>query len=348
MQNFAISLSSRDVSRKRPWFGTMHLVLLALALPLVSTLIPLPALGQAIKQAKIIEILDSDQVFIQNAKARKNAIARLGQQVRTGQARAGLNFNNRATVRLGRNSSLIVGSQCVRLNSGRIAISGTRGCIGSVVAVTRGTIYTLEVMETGQGQVIVLEGEIELSNLEIPDTPPVVVRPAQKVAIGPNGEIGTVEPLSLQELENIRKGQLFEGYKSPIDSSSDRGFRSTFLQDALGGGDSNFEGVEPVVAAPTVIPGIFTRTGGSTAIFTPADGSPSVPISVDFDTGAISIDGTSGIANSVGLSGNNASGTVILEDGRAVRVRVFSIGGEEPPIGRSFRGSLSTGIEPDR
>ncbi|MBI4783495.1 MAG: hypothetical protein HY785_19575 [Oscillatoriophycideae cyanobacterium NC_groundwater_1537_Pr4_S-0.65um_50_18] len=129
------------------------------------------------------------------------------------------------------------------------------------------------------------------------------------------------------------------------------GFSRTFLRDALSGSDSDFSGqrgaTQAIVIDPVVTPGTFTRTGENTAVFTDANQNRT-PIRVDFDTGRISINGNAGVANSAGLSGNNAVGTVVEAGGRVVRVQVFGVGGDEPDIGQSFRGSLTTGIAPDR
>jgi hypothetical protein len=69
---------------------------------------------------------------------------------------------------------------------------------------------------------------------------------------------------------------------------------------------------------------------------------------VDFDAQTISINGISGISSSVGLSGSNASGTVILRNGEAIRLQVFDVELKEPRIGTPFRGSLIRGVVRDR
>lgn len=321
----------------------------------------LPSIAQQVTQATIIEILDSDQVFIQNSKARKGSVARSGQQVRTGQARAGLRFNNNAVVRLGKNSSLILGSQCVQLQAGRLVVAGTRGCVGSVIAVTRGTIYGLEKDETGQGQIKVLEGEVEVSNLDNAQIEPVVLSQGQKVAVSLRGVLSAIAQITQAELEEILSGELFEGFQVPLPDQEklppvgrNQGFRSSFLRDALGGRDSGFEDFdgqkgEPsiLIVNPVVRPGIFTRTGDNTANFTDINGTVT-NITVDFDNQSITIGGNAGVANSLGLSGNNAAGTVVNADGTVTKVEVFDVELEEPSIGQPFLGTLTTGIAPDR
>ncbi|HAX89943.1 MAG TPA: hypothetical protein DCY91_27815 [Cyanobacteria bacterium UBA11370] len=174
-----------------------------------------PAMAQ-ITQARIAEILDGNQVYIQNQPARVNAVAGVGKTVSTKQSRANLLFNNNAGVRLGQNSALTVGSQCVQLRGGRTIVSGTRGCVGSVTAVTRGTVYVMEMDENGQAQIKLLEGEIELSNQQNPDIEPVLLSPGEKIDISSNGILGTILELSQAEVEDILNGNLFEGFEEEL------------------------------------------------------------------------------------------------------------------------------------
>lgn len=176
-----------------------------------------PASAQRISQAKIVEILGGNQAYIQNKPAKVNAVATLGQTVSTKQARVNLLFNNNAGVRLGQNSALTVGSRCVRLRSGRSVVSGAQGCVGSITAVTRGTVYLMEVDDNEQAQVKVLQGEVALSeryNLWNPQ--PVLLRQGQGINISPEGVLGTVIDLSKDEIEKIVTGALFEGFDIQI------------------------------------------------------------------------------------------------------------------------------------
>lgn len=174
-----------------------------------------PAMAQ-ITQARIAEILDGNQVYIQNQPARVNSVAGVGKTVSTKQSRANLLFNNNAGVRLGQNSALTVGSQCVQLRGGRTIVSGTRGCVGSVTAVTRGTVYVMEMDEKGQAQIKLLEGEIELTNEQNPNIEPVLLSPGEKIDIAANGILGTILELSQAEVEDILNGNLFEGFQEEL------------------------------------------------------------------------------------------------------------------------------------
>lgn len=207
------------------------------------------AIAQQINSATIVEVLDSNQVYIQGEQAQQNDVAGLGQQVSTGQARAGLQFNNNAAIRLGQNSSLVVGSKCVQVKRGRVIISGSaRGCVGSIIAVTRGTIYALEAQETDNGLVYickVLQGEVAVSKTDDDTSKPIFLKERQKISATPLGGFGAIEELSQEEFEELLGGSLFKDFKIAIPNieklpsaaqanNSQGGFSETFLSDALG------------------------------------------------------------------------------------------------------------------
>lgn len=143
------------------FFCTLWLVVVAQSLSAA----PIPA----INQAKITQVLDGSQVFIQNKQAKLNDAANRGQRVRTGQARAQLTFNTGAIGRLAQNSVLTVG-QCARLQQGVLLVNGAmNGCTSSVVAGVRGTTYVLEANATGNAGIKVLEGEVIVTRRQEPD-----------------------------------------------------------------------------------------------------------------------------------------------------------------------------------
>lgn len=224
----------------------------------------------SVTRGTITEVLDGNQVFIQNRQARVNDVANRGQQVRTGRARAQVNFNTGAVARLSNNSVLTVG-QCAQLQRGVLLVNGAvNGCTSSVTAGVRGTTYILEVDDDGREEIKVLEGEvvvtkndaglIEPSNwierrlpprlrgkqlsiprvpgVRIPSTRPspspnpspspspsprsgvesdnpgnrVVLSAGQKVATRRGSPLGPVEDLTLEEVNAILSGSLFNGY----------------------------------------------------------------------------------------------------------------------------------------
>ncbi|MEA5452167.1 hypothetical protein VB780_26575 [Leptolyngbya sp. CCNP1308] len=137
-----------------------------------SSLLALPgqrAQGQSISAATVTEILDSNQVYIQNRAAQVNSVAQQRQQVRTQDARASLRFNTGAVARLAHNSSLVIG-QCAQINRGTLLVNGNlNGCSTSTVAGVRGTIYTIEVTESGETIIQVFEGEVVVERNASPE-----------------------------------------------------------------------------------------------------------------------------------------------------------------------------------
>ncbi|MBE9118149.1 hypothetical protein IQ249_19840 [Lusitaniella coriacea LEGE 07157] len=219
------------MGHKNRFVRLLGLMLCSFCLTCAIALPRTPAIAQQITQATVVEILDSDQVYIQNRKARRNSTAGRGQQIRTGRARVALRLNNNAGIRLGRNSSLIVGSQCVRLNRGRAIVGGpARGCVGSVVAVTRGTLYLMEKDAINQGHIKVLEGSVEILNLENLDEEPVSVAALEKLKISPEGTLGEVEPITTEELESILRvfSGLFRDFRLDLPDLDD--FKSLLSQ----------------------------------------------------------------------------------------------------------------------
>jgi hypothetical protein len=127
------------------------------------------AQGVTVQSVKVIQVLDNPQVFIENKPAKVNDEAYRGQRVRTKEARAELTFNTGAIGRLSHNSVLTVG-QCARLRKGILLVNGAvNGCTASVVAGVRGTTYVLEIKETGDAQIQVLEGEVTVAPQTLPD-----------------------------------------------------------------------------------------------------------------------------------------------------------------------------------
>ncbi|XGV94479.1 MAG: hypothetical protein ACAF41_17195 [Leptolyngbya sp. BL-A-14] len=149
-----------QLSRLRMLFVCSLCFVLAVGAPIV-------AQTPTVNQAKITQVLDGSQVFIQNRQAKVNDSANKGQRVRTGEARAQLTFNTGAIGRLAHNSVLTVG-QCARLRQGTLLVNGAlNGCTSSVVAGVRGTTYVLEANEAGETGIKVLEGEVTVTRQQV-------------------------------------------------------------------------------------------------------------------------------------------------------------------------------------
>ena len=169
--------------QKRLAFFLTGLCIFALAAPQIA-----PVSAQS-TQATVQEILDGNQVFIQNKQASLNDVAKQKQQVRTGNSRTALLFNTGAVARLSANSVLNIG-QCARLKKGTILINGAvNACSSSITTGVRGTTYLLEVDESGNQQVTVLEGEVVVKRNATPivdeDDEQSTVKPTDKPTTKP-------------------------------------------------------------------------------------------------------------------------------------------------------------------
>lgn len=204
-----------------------------------------------VNQARITDILNGNQVYIQNRRAAVNAIATQGQQVRTERSRAELRFNTGAVGRLAQNTALTVGQDCIQVRRGQLLINGRgRGCTNQMVLGVRGTTYILDVTETGHATVTVLEGSLELSildpslndqsalnqrikhdpntgthpscTLKQENTTPVVscaplpLNEGLSISVSAAGELQSIQPLSQAEFIAILTGPLMANYTTPL------------------------------------------------------------------------------------------------------------------------------------
>ncbi len=145
-------------------------------------------------------------------------------------------------------------------------------------------------------------------------------------------------------------------------------FTGTFLRDALDGVDQPFNrGFDGQRGRETELiiggerdDGTFERSPNDdndsdivNGTFTP-DPTPNNPepnpvrIQADLNRRTVRINGRSGRSSDAGLSGNNAAGTVHLDNGRVIRIEVFGVDGEAPEPGQNYRGRLiQGGLQPD-
>jgi len=153
-QSFPQYLGKLPKQSQRLVFFLIGFCIFAIAAPQLA-----PVSAQS-TQATVQEILDGNQVFIQNQQAYVNDVASANQQVRTGNSRTALLFNTGAVARLSANSVLRIG-QCAQLSRGTILVNGAiNACSSGITTGVRGTTYLLEVDESGNQQVKVLEGEV--------------------------------------------------------------------------------------------------------------------------------------------------------------------------------------------
>ncbi|MGL5080736.1 MAG: hypothetical protein ACRC8A_04555 [Microcoleaceae cyanobacterium] len=187
--------------------------LIGLLLPLWITGVQHPSVAQ-VNQAVVQEVLDGDELYIEQTKAKVDDKADFGQLVLTENSRAGLQFNNGAAGRMGVNSKVTVG-QCVEVQQGEIVVSGpVNGCIAGFSVGVQGTVYILETTKEGSGNVKVIEGAVEVSS-ESPGIEPVTVKEGQRISLLP-GVLGEIIEITPEELKSILTGQLFSGFSIPI------------------------------------------------------------------------------------------------------------------------------------
>ncbi len=192
-----------------------------LKLSTLGTSVPLLALGWAvapsqaqISQAVVQEIIDGPQVYIEEIQAKVDDQAEFGQVIATKKARAGILFNNGAAGRLSENASVIVG-QCVELERGQLLASGpVNGCMAGVSVAVTGTVYVMERNEGQSGEIKVLEGAVLVSNPQSPGQT-TRVKAGEKLSVL-EGILGSVIPMTPEELVSLLSGSLFNGFSIPI------------------------------------------------------------------------------------------------------------------------------------
>jgi len=222
-------------------FFFVGLCIFALATPRIE-----PVSAQS-TQAIVQEILDGNQVFIQNQQASVNDVARAQQQVRTGNSRTALLFNTGAVARLSANSVLRIG-QCAQLSRGTILVNGAiNACSSGITTGVRGTTYLLEVDDSGNQQVKVLEGEVTVKRnaqtLKEEDDQPTNNKPIDKPT---NTKLPSPTPIT--QTSAIPQNSAPKSKQFPIPSSDPR--LSLPLNNASESGSENKKPVSPIPVSP--------------------------------------------------------------------------------------------------
>jgi ferric-dicitrate binding protein FerR (iron transport regulator) len=198
---------------------------LVLALALVSTALvagamPLQA-AQEPQTAVVQDILDGKELFIDQQQARLKQKAHAPQLLSTGNSRGQLSFDTGAVGRLNRQSQLRLGSSCFVLDRGQVLVSGKQaGCTRSARLSVRGTNYVLDVTESGDTEVSVLEGEVEVQpsrdGAPIEGQEPTTVQSGQRLRLSAEGVVLTLLTLSSGDYTEILTGPLFKGFNLPL------------------------------------------------------------------------------------------------------------------------------------
>lgn len=176
--------------------------------------------ARAAISATVQEILDGKELYIDSKPARVKDKANAPQRVSTGNSRGQLAFESGAAGRLNRFSQLKLGADCFLLGKGQILVSGKQnGCIKSSRMSVRGTNYVIDVSESGEAELSVLEGSVEVTpsrNGQPTGAASTVVEAGQKVRLSPLGVVLALLKLSPADYTSVLTGPLFQGFKSAL------------------------------------------------------------------------------------------------------------------------------------
>lgn len=141
-------------------------------LSIAATAFTLPSHAKQFSQALIKNIIQGNEVYINRQQAKVNSTAKAGQTLSTGNSRAELLFDKNAIGFLGQSSLITLGSDCYKLQSGKVLVNGNEpACIGSKILGVRGTTYVLSAMSDDTYTLSVLNGEAVIGSAdEIPKT----------------------------------------------------------------------------------------------------------------------------------------------------------------------------------
>ncbi|MGB7563336.1 MAG: FecR domain-containing protein [Prochlorococcaceae cyanobacterium] len=176
--------------------------------------------ARAADAATVQEILDGKELYIDSKPARVKEKATTPQQLSTGNSRAQLAFEGGAAGRLNRFSQLKLGANCFLLDKGQILVSGKQnGCTKSSRMSVRGTNYVIDVSDSGDAELSVLEGSVEVTpsrDGEPTGAPTTTVEAGQKLRLSPVGVVLAILRLSPSDYTSVLNGPLFTGFRSTL------------------------------------------------------------------------------------------------------------------------------------
>ena len=212
-----VKITKQSLMQRLP----IHLVFCTGISLLVATgALPLQA-GQEPQTAVVQDILDGKELFIDQQQARLKQVAHAPQLISTGNSRGQLNFDSGAVGRINRQSQLRLGSSCFLLDRGQVLVSGKQaGCTRSARLSVRGTNYLLDVTDTGDTEISVLEGEVEVQpsreGTPIEGKEATTLQSGQRLKLSPEGVILAILSLSSGDYTAILTGPLFKGFNLPL------------------------------------------------------------------------------------------------------------------------------------
>lgn len=180
-----------------------------------------PALQAAPRpDARVQEILDGNELYIDKKQAKLNQLAYRPELISTKQSRGSIAFSTGAQARISKNSQLRLGSDCARLTQGQMLISGRQNtCVGSVKMSVRGTHYLVEVIEDGSTEVAVLDGQMSFGpsgsgSVLREDSPKFAQREILRFA--PDGELLNRRCMVAADYKRYLDGDLIKGLFFPL------------------------------------------------------------------------------------------------------------------------------------
>ena len=202
--------------RRRPLPSLSLLpILILLVGPALRTL---PA--AASESAVVQEILDGNELYIDGKTAQVKQKAVAPQKVSTQNSRGQIRFDSGAAGRLNRFALLKLGQGCFLVEKGQILVSGKQsGCTRSARLSVRGTNYLIDVSESGEAEISVLEGSVEVEPLvdgEPTGKPATTVEAGNKLRLSASGVVLALLGLSVSDYNGILGGPLFQGYRVPL------------------------------------------------------------------------------------------------------------------------------------
>lgn len=176
--------------------------------------------------AKIIEMIhaDSTELSINGKRARVGDIALNGSIVKTGYARAALEFGSDAVLRMGRATEVKIGGPCFYLSLGIALSSGSSDiCLDSLDIDSPQTNYIVQVMPSKRTVITVLEGTVRarLRDPKLKDDAGAsakwtVIRTGYEQTFTENSVLSTSRRLGIEDYIRILNGELFLGFKKRL------------------------------------------------------------------------------------------------------------------------------------
>lgn len=193
-------------------------LLAAILLALLSQAAAQPSFaGQS---AVVQEILDGNEMFIDTKRAKVRAKAVTPQLISTANSRGQMLFNSGAIGRINHYSAMRLGDSCFFLQQGQVLISGKQnGCTQSARLSVRGTNYLLSINESGETQVTVLEGIVDVLSGDLKqESNQILTRltAGERLLISPKGIIEKALKLTPTDYRTILNGPLFRGFKAAL------------------------------------------------------------------------------------------------------------------------------------